>query len=98
MIRRNFYIITLACAALVTVLVLLSSILHIVSWAGIAWPIVIVLALVVVGFMAYLGYAIVSIEMGYNTDEEISRRMRNQSSHALHPIKALLHLRTLRHH
>lgn len=98
MSQRNFYKIALACAALISLLVFLPVVFDVVAWPGIAWATLALLGIVVVGWVSYLVYVIVSMEIGYNPDDEKSRRMRKQSGHAPHPRKAWLHMRTLRHH
>ena len=96
MSQRNFYKIALACAALISLLVFLPGAFDVVTSPGIAWTTLILLATVVVGFISYLVYVIVSMEVGYNPDGEKSKWMHKQS--ARHPLKAWLHMRTLRHH
>lgn len=88
---RNLYQITLACAALALIVSLLGG-FHLLSWAEIATAIVLVLATVMAGLVVYCGYIFFSIETGYKTEDEISRRMWKQS-HVPHPLHAFWHLR-----
>lgn len=88
---RNLYQIMLACAALVLI-VFLPGVFHLLSWAEMATAIVLVLATVMAGVIAYCGYLFFSIETGYKTEDEISRRMWKQS-HVPHPFHAFWHLR-----
>lgn len=93
MSRRNIYVLTLTCATLIALFVCLLGILHVV-WPGIAWIILGILAAVVLGVITPVLYALVSMEMGYYTEDELSRRMRKQTRHDSHSLKALLHMRT----
>lgn len=88
---RNLYQLMLACAALVLI-VSLTGVFQFLSWAEIATAIVLVLATAMAGFVAYCGYLFFSIETGYKTEDEISRRTWKQS-HVPHPPHAFWHLR-----
>lgn len=88
---RNLYQIMLACAALVLI-VSLTGVFQFLSWAEIVTAIMLVLATVMVGVVAYCGYLFFSIETGYKTEDEISRRVWKQS-HVPHPLHGFWHLR-----
>jgi uncharacterized protein with PQ loop repeat len=98
MSQRNFHKIALACAALISLLVFLPGAFDIVTSPGIAWATLILVATVGVGFISYLVYLVVCMEVGYDPEEEKSKWMHKPSSHARHPLKVWLHMRTLRHH
>ena len=97
MTHRHLYELMLTCAVLVGLVVFLMAVLHI-AWPAIAWAVLAVMATVVVGLTAQLVYALVCVEFGYYTEEEISKRTRKHYRHEWHPLRALLHTRTLRPH
>ncbi len=92
MSRRNIYELVATCVVLVLLFLSLLRILHI-GWPGVAWASVAVLAAIGIGFMAPVVYALVSMEMGYYTEAEISRRISRQARSGSHSLRALLHMR-----
>jgi hypothetical protein len=67
------------------------------EWAPVFWAIVSTVLIFLLSVVVYFAYIILSLEFGYTTEDQTSRRMRKQSSHGVHPLAALLHLRIARH-
>lgn len=97
MSRPSLNALTLSFAGVLVLFLLLPFILHINSWAAIAWAILLMPVTVVIGVLGNLGYAILAMELGHKTKPAGSGAMEKESTPAKPFLKAFPHLK-LRHH
>ena len=67
------------------------------NWPVVEWAVLGIVAIVTIGAMMNLLYAIVCMERGYKTEEELARRQRKHWHPPPESLKPLRHFGMLRH-